>query len=185
MEMENQNDKGANNHKQKRRHNFVLEWIFPIIGALVIAILVNKFIFYKVYIPSESMEPTLNVGDQLFVSKIYNLDKIKRGDILVFRSNELDDTLIKRVIGLPGDRVCINDGVVSVNGQVLNESYIDNHSNNYGEYEVPAGKYFFLGDNRSDSFDSSRWNNPYIDESDIISKAIVKVYPFDDFGFVK
>lgn len=171
--------------KLRKSNNILRDWVAPVIIAFFIALVVRQFVLYKVYIPSESMSPTLNVGDQLFVSKVYNLNKIKRGDILVFRSEELDDTLIKRVIGLPGDRVCINNGSVSVNGEVLNESYVENASNNYGEFQVPQGKYFFLGDNRISSYDSSKWQNPYIDGKDIQAKAILKVYPFSDFGFLK
>lgn len=168
-----------------KKYNVLYDWVVPVIVAFFIALVVRQFVLYKVYIPSDSMVPTLNVGDQLFVSKIYNLDKIKRGDILVFKSQELNDTLIKRVIGLPGDRVVINNGSVSVNGKVLDESYVKNVSNNYGEFQVPQGKYFFLGDNRTVSYDSSKWKEPYIDGKDIQAKAILKVYPFNDFGFLK
>lgn len=130
------------------------------------------------------MIPTLNIGDHVFVTRVYNLNNIKRGDILVFDSEELNDKLIKRVIGLPGDKISIKDGVVSVNGTVLPDEYVKNKANNSGEYEVPDGKYFFLGDNRAVSLDSSKWVNPYIDGKDIKAKAQLRVYPFSDFGFV-
>lgn len=164
---------------------FVKEWVLPIALALVIALLIKQFLIFKVYIPSGSMVPTLNEGDQLFVSKIYNLDNIKRGDILVFYSEELEDTLIKRVIGLPGDKIEVNDGIVSVNGEEIQEDYVVNRDNFYGEFQVPDGKYFFMGDNRPISYDSRKWINPYIDGKDIQAKAQLKVYPFKDFGSVK
>ena len=161
------------------------EWAICIGIALLIAILINKFLLYKVYIPSESMVPTLNEDDQLFVTRIYNYDKIERGDILVFYSEENDDTFIKRVIGLPGDTVKIVDGVVFVNDKELKEDYVKNNdTDENSEFKVPKGKYFFLGDNRAISNDSRRWKDPFVDEDDIQAKAVLKVYPFSDFGFI-
>ncbi len=162
------------------------DWILPIIAAVAIGLLINKFLLFKVYIPSESMVPTLKIGDQLFVTKVYNTENIKTGDIVVFYSEELNDLLIKRVIGLPGDKVEIKDnGDVYVNGNKLNEAYVKNKSDKSGSYTVPEGKFFFLGDNRANSKDSRWWNNPYVDKKDIRGKARVRVYPFDRFGVIK
>ncbi len=172
--------KGKNSIK-----NFIYEWGIPIISAFIIAFLINKFVLFKVLIPSESMVPTLNVGDRLFVTRIYNLDRLERGDIIVFYSEELQEDLIKRLIGLPGDTIEIENGVVSVNGEVLQEDYIGAQDNYNGVYEVPEGKYFFLGDNRLYSKDSRYWINPYIDGEDITGKAQIKVYPLDQIGKVK
>lgn len=170
----------------KKIYSFIIEWIIPVVAALFIAILINKFIIFNVYIPSTSMAPIINVGDRLMINRVYNKDNIKRGDILVFYSEELQETLIKRVIGLPGDKIIINDGVVNVNGQNIEEDYIKN--NDYSDeeliYDVPEGKYFFLGDNRPVSKDSRRWINPYIDEDDIKGKVILRFYPINDFGSV-
>lgn len=171
--------------KIKKKSNFFIEWIAPIAIAVVIALLVKKYIVFKAYIPSPSMVPTLNVEDQLFATRVYNLGNLKRGDIVVFHSEELNDTLIKRLIGLPGDDVSIVNGKVSVNGEELDESYVKNHDEFYGEYHVPEGKYFFLGDNRPVSYDSRKWVNSFVDGKDIIAKAQIKVYPFKDFGIIK
>lgn len=170
---------------RKNRNNFIFEWVIPIILVAIIAFSINKFILIKVEIPSESMVPTLNVEDQLYATKIYNKDNIKRGDILVFYSEELGELLIKRCIGIPGDDIVIDDGKVIVNGEEIQEDYVKNQSHNYGEYHVPEGKYFFLGDNRAVSKDSSKWINPYIDGDDIKAKAQLKVYPIKDFGLIK
>ncbi len=172
--------KGKNSIK-----NFIYEWGIPIISAFIIAFLINKFVLFKVLIPSESMVPTLNVGDRLFVTRIYNLDRLERGDIIVFYSEELQEDLIKRLIGLPGDKIEIENGVVSVNGEVLQEDYIGAQDNYNGVYEVPEGKYFFLGDNRLYSKDSRYWINPYIDGEDITGKAQIKVYPLNEIGKIK
>lgn len=170
---------------KEKKGNFFSEWVIPIAIALVIALLIKQFLIFKVYIPSGSMIPTLNEGDQLFVTRVYNLDNLKRGDILVFDSDELNDVLIKRLIGLPGDKIKIVKGTVYVNGEKLEEDYVKNSDDISGEFEVPEGKYFFLGDNRAISYDARRWKNPYIDGSDIKAKAQIRVYPFSDFGFVR
>ena len=170
---------------KEKKGNFFSEWVIPIAIALVIALLIKQFLIFKVYIPSGSMIPTLNEGDQLFVTRVYNLDNLKRGDILVFDSDELNDVLIKRLIGLPGDKIKIVKGTVYVNGEKLEEDYVKNSDDISGEFEVPEGKYFFLGDNRAISYDARRWKNPYIDGGDIKAKAQIRVYPFSDFGFVR
>ena len=138
-----------------KKTNFFTEWVVPILIALVLAFLINKFLIFKVKIPSESMVPTLNVGDRLFVTRI------------------------------PGDKVVIKDGIVTVNGETLKENYIGTADNYSGEFEVPEGKYFFLGDNRYWSLDSRYWENPYIDGSKIKGKAQIKVYPWSEFGKIK
>lgn len=163
---------------------FFREWIIPIIAAMALAFLINRFLVYNVYIPSESMVPTLNVGDKLVVAKIYDTSKVKRGDIIVFYSEELSEILIKRAIGLPGDHIEIHDGVVRVNNEEIKEEYVKNPESSDGTFDVPANKFFFLGDNRARSNDARRWINPYIDASDIEGKAILKFYPFKDFGIV-
>ncbi|MCR4943073.1 MAG: signal peptidase I [Clostridium sp.] len=184
QELESSNLGNLDSKSEKKKGNFFFDWIVPIIVAVVIALFIKNFLFFKVYIPSGSMIPTLNEGDQLFVSKVYNTDKLERGDIIVFDSKELDDVLIKRLIGLPGDKIKITNGTVYVNGEKLQEDYVKNNDNFSGEFEVPEGKFFFLGDNRSNSYDSRRWQDPYIDASCIKAKAGLKVYPFSDFGFV-
>ena len=171
--------------KKDKKGSFLSEWVVPIISAIILAILINKFLVFKVLIPSESMVPTLNVDDRLFVTRVYNLEKLKRGEIIVFYSEEYQKSLIKRLIGLPGDKIKIEDGIVYVNGEKLEENYLGEKDQLSGEYEVPEGKYFFLGDNRKHSQDSRYWINPYIDEEDITGKARLKVYPLDQIGWVK
>ena len=179
------NEKDVKEVKEEKKGNFFTEWVIPIAIAMALALLIKQFLIFKVYIPSGSMIPTLNEGDQLFVTRVYNLDNLKRGDILVFDSDELDDVLIKRLIGLPGDKIKIVSGTVYVNGEELEEDYVKNSDHVSGEFEVPEGKYFFLGDNRAISYDARRWENPYIDGSDIRANAQVRGYPFSDFGFVR
>ncbi len=167
----------------------LLEWAITIVAALLISFLINKFLIFKVYIPSESMYPTLKVRDQLFVTKMYNRDSIKRGDVLVFFSDEFNELLIKRVIGLPGDEIIVKaSGEVLVNGEVLQEDYVvqkDETAIFDLEFKVPDDEYFFLGDNRANSLDSRYWNDPYIEFKNIRGEARVIIYPFNRIRFLK
>lgn len=164
---------------------FLYDWVLPVVLALIATLIINKYLLFKVYIPSESMKPTLEKGDQLFVTRVYNLEKLKRGDVVVFYSNELGDTLIKRLIALPKDEVEIKEGRVFINGEETTEDYVKNPSVYNGNFTVPEGKFFFLGDNRANSADARYWTNPYIDGSDIKGKAQVRVYPFSRMGVLK
>ena len=186
LEEINENDLDSKSKKNDGKFkNFFKEWTLPIFAAIIIAFLINKFLVYNVYIPSESMVPTLNIGDKLVVTRVYNKDKIERGDIVVFYSDELQETLIKRVIGLPGDHIEIHNGIVNINGDDIVEDYVKNNEEYNGVFDVPEGKYFFLGDNRRRSNDARRWINAYIDASDIQGEAKFKFYPLKDFGSLK
>ena len=172
-------------NKENKAINFFTEWIIPILIAVVLAFVINRYVVFKVKIPSESMVPTLNVNDRLFVTRVHNPENLERGDVVVFHSEELQQSMIKRLIGKPGDHVVINEGVVTVNGETLVENYIGQEDKFSGEYNVPEGKYFFLGDNRLWSKDSRYWDDPYIPAKDIMGKAQLKVYPFSDFGRIR
>lgn len=174
--------KESNKGTQKKFFN---EWIVPVLLAIIIAILINKFLIFKIVIPSGSMIPTINIDDRIFVTRIYNYNNLKRGDIVVFYSEEFDESMIKRLIGLPGDVIDIQNGVVSVNGEELVEDYIGEQDTYTGHFEVPEGEYFFLGDNRKFSKDSRYWQDPYISQDKIEGKAQIRVYPLSDFGKVE
>ena len=161
------------------------DWIIVIFIAITVGILIKKFIIFQVEIPSESMIHTLNVEDRLYATRIYNPEKLKRGDLIVFYFEPEDEMFIKRLIGFPNDEIVIKDGVVSVNGEILTEDYVENPDDFKGEYKVPDNKYFFLGDNRKNSLDSRYWENPYIDFKDIKGKAFFRIYPFNNIGIVE
>ncbi|MGH4118229.1 signal peptidase I [Clostridium sp.] len=163
--------------------HYIKEWILPVLAAIVLAILINKLIFFQITVPSSSMYPTIKIGDKITVTIVHNKEKLKTGDLIVFKSDELKLTLIKRLIGLPGDEVIIkNKGQVYINGSKLEEPYVVYMEDLDKKIKIPKDKYLFLGDNRADSFDARRWKNPYIDSSDIIGKAQFVVYPFKRFG---
>ncbi len=180
--------KSKNENKAKRTGftKFLFDWIVPIIGAFILARLINTFVLFKVTVPTESMVPTVEKNEQFFVTKIYNPESIKRGDIVVFKSEEFPDLLMKRVIGLPGEKVEIkNGGKVFINDKEYKEDYVKNPSDKEGSFVVPKGKYLMLGDNRARSNDARYWNNPYIDGSNVEAKAVIRVYPFSRIGSVK
>lgn len=165
---------------------FTKDWIMPIAAAIILTLIINKFIFFKIKVPTPSMFPTIKVGDNIFVTKIYNFKNIKRGDIIVFDSKELGEPLIKRVIGLPGETVDVKrDGTVWVNNTQISEPYVKNNGGKTGTYTVPEGEYFFLGDNRSDSLDGRYWKNSFISKKDILGKAQIIAYPFNRLGFLR
>lgn len=110
--LDNINSKSIQESEKKQNNviAFFKDYIIPVLAAFILALCVNKFLIYNVSVPSSSMHPTIEIGDKLTITRIYNTDKIQRGDIIVFYSSELSDTLIKRVIGLPGDHIEINGG---------------------------------------------------------------------------
>ena len=173
------------NVKENKFIKFFKDWIMPIISAAIIYLLLNKFVFFNVQVPTGSMIPTINIDNRAVVTRIHNFDNLKRGDVIVFYSDELRERLVKRLIGLPGDKIDIKNGVVFVNGEQLKEDYVKNKDDYNGSYEVPKGKYFFLGDNRPISKDARYWINPYIDSSAIEGKAQFIFYPFNEFRIIK
>ena len=170
----------------KKLKSFLWGWIVPVLVAFILAMLIKQFIFFNINVPTASMYPTIKPEDRIAVTRIYNKSKLKRGDIVVFHSKELNEDLVKRLIGLPGETVEVSeDGKVTVNGTLLKQQYVVYNGGKGGSYKVPQDSYFFLGDNRGDSKDSRYWNNPYIDKKDIMGIARIVLYPFNRFGTLK
>jgi signal peptidase I len=159
--------------------------------ALALAILIRVFVAEPRYIPSNSMEPTLLVGDRLVVEKVsYRLYPPQTGDIVVFEPPVQfqeqfgflpDKAFIKRVIGTSGDRIQVQDGAVYLNGQPLQEAYIaEPPAYTMPEVQVPAGEVFVMGDNRNNSNDSHVWG--FLPQENIIGRAILRFFPFNRLG---
>ncbi len=159
----------------------VMEWIKVFVVALVIALFISKVLIVNATIPSASMSTTIEVGDRLFANRLaYLRSEPERGDIIVFVSEEDGGKLyVKRLIGLAGESIRINHGQVYINDVLLEEDYLNpvEDLKDYGEFLVPEGHYFFLGDNRNNSSDARKWDNPYIAESDLVGKAVLKYFP--------
>lgn len=167
--------------------NFFKEWVFPMVGVFILALLIQRFVFFHVTVPTGSMIPTINEGDRFLVLREYFPERLETGDVVVFKiwPEGVETLYVKRLIGRPGDTVTIKDGVVSVNGEELVEDYVKRPDTFNGEYQVPEGKYFFMGDNRQDSKDSRYPDVGFIDESAILARAGLRFWPLNNMGLVK
>ena len=168
-------------------------WVIPIVVEIAIVMLLVKYVFFFVRVPTGSMIPTIEPGSILVTLRTHDPAKsIKRGDIVVFYSDELKTNLCKRVIGMPGDKVSIQgDGSIKINNWILHEPYVKNQFDyqqyyvNHTEFEVPEGHYVFMGDNRDNSDDARFWSQPYISADNIIGEAKFTLFPFNKFGMLK
>ncbi len=189
----------------------VLEWVGAIGGAFLLALVIQTFLFQPFRIPSGSMFPTLEVGDRIVVNKLsYRFGDIDRGDVVVFTSPECEDPdkpvwatcgsvggyadLVKRVVGLPGDELAIENDRVYVDGEALDEPYVAEGAVTVAQppfgcgfegtradpYVVPDGMVFVMGDNREESMDS-RCFGP-IPESSVVGRAFVIIWPPNRLG---
>lgn len=150
-------------------------------------------------IPSESMEPTIQVGDRLFGWKTaYRGDRQpERYDVVIFKNlySGMDDYLIKRVIGMPGDVLEFKNNQVYANGELLDDSFTKGITTQgalpVDTLVVPEGCYFVMGDNREHSLDARFWktrsgkNVPFITEHEIVAKAVFRYFPFTEMGQFK
>lgn len=144
--------------------------IFLIIA--IIAVIAARYIVYTVRIDSNSMYPSLRSGDlKLAYNKLNG--NYQRGDVLIFYAKEYGKDFVKRLIGLPGDKIDIQNGKVFVNGNLLNEPYVVNNSVYCGNFRVPEESYFFLGDNREVSTDSRSFETPHIAVKNIKGKVVM------------
>ena len=197
--------------KKKTILGEILDWIYCIVLAVVITLLVKNLFFSTTIVRQESMVPTLQDGNILFINRLSQVvgDPLKTGDIVVLEApidmpeeteyaTYLADTwkdrliklvkktlYIKRVIGVPGDRLVIDGREVSINGEILDEPYINperfhNYINNNIDIEIPDGYVFCMGDNRDKSKDSRSFG--LVPISKIEGKATFRLYPFDKFG---
>lgn len=161
--------------------------------ALCLALLLRTFIAEPRYIPSDSMLPTLEMGDRLVVDKIsYRFQSPATGDIVVFEPPEQlqvlgyakDQAFIKRIIGEPAQIVSIANRQVYLNSQALQEDYIaEPPAYKWGPEQVPNAEFFVMGDNRNDSNDSHVWG--FLPKENIIGRARFRFWPLKRIGFVR
>jgi signal peptidase I len=163
---------------------FFRDLVITLIMAVVIFFAL-QFTVGNFVVIGASMQPSFHEGERVVASKLaYKLHEPERGDVIVFLPpRNMDEDLIKRIIGLPGDIVVVRDGVVYVNNLPLDEPYIKNPPNyTYSVEIVPENEYWVLGDNRNNSNDShTGWTVP---REDIIGKAWLIIWPPDDWGVV-
>lgn len=160
----------------KKAGQFLLETLQTVLLALVLYLLIDSVVA-RVRVENISMKPTLQPGEFILVNKLaYRLGDLGHGDIIVFHypQNPAED-YIKRIIGLSGDLIRVENGSVYVNGQALEESYIAAPPGYSGEWKVPENSVFVLGDNRNQSSDSHSWG--FVPVENIIGRALVIYWP--------
>lgn len=162
--------------------------VVEILQTLLLAVLLYfaiDAVFARVRVVNISMQPTFVEGDVLLVNKLaYKLGKLHTGDVVIFHNpNDLEEDYIKRLIGKPGDVVRVEGGIVFVNDIPLEEDYIADSPYYSGEWTVPQGSIFVLGDNRNQSSDSHSWG--YVPLEDLVGKALVVYWPLDAVKVIK
>nr|WP_330396813.1 signal peptidase I [Anaeromicrobium sediminis] len=169
----------------------IYEWLKTIVIAVVIAMVITAFV-RPTLVKGYSMYPTLSPYNYLIINKVpYMIHDPEKGDIVVFKSHLKTDTggekdLIKRVIAVEGDQITITDGKVSVNGEMLDEKYINGEYTS-GEIDavIPEDTLFVMGDNRENSLDSRDERVGFVPTDTVRGKVLVRLYPFNKIGKVK
>jgi len=188
----------APTERPARTSRWLREGLIVVVVAVLVAVLLRTFVVQTFYIPSGSMEPTLQIGDRILVNKLsYDLHSVHRGDIVVFGRPPAEDCggpevndLVKRVIGLPGEVLSLSGGYVYVDGKRLHETWLPGSEQGITTagpggsrydlvhaYRIPANDYFVMGDNRTDSCDSRYWGP--ISKSLIVGKVSLRVWPLN------
>ena len=176
----------------------IMEWVIAIAVALALVFLIGKFVGQPYTIKGDSMDPTLKDGERVVVNIMgYKIGDVKKGNVIVFHANKKDD-YVKRVIGVPGDKVQYKKDQLYINGKKQDEPYLNyNEKRKQAEYitgsfktknlpnanpqsnVIPKGKYLVLGDNREVSKDSRSFG--LIDKDQIVGKVSLRYWPFSEF----
>lgn len=194
--MQKQDEQTTDTNQEEAAKTFsmwkeVLSWVLTVAAAVVLALFLNNFILINARIPSGSMENTIMEGDRLIGNRLaYLKGSPERGDIVIFKFPD-DETqnYVKRVIGLPGETVRIEDGKIYIDDSTepLEEDYLkEEWTVETGPYtfEVPEDSYLVLGDNRNNSFDARYWTNTYVEKDKILGKAVFRYFPFNTMGIL-
>jgi signal peptidase I len=170
--------------KQSGFLRFIIDVLETLILSVVLFAAINA-VSARIRVDGASMEPTLHSGEFVIVNKLaYKLGDPSTGDVIVFRfPRDPDQEYIKRVIGLPGDRIQIRDGRVYVNDVLLDETYIAASPAYENTWDVPVDSLFVLGDNRNNSSDSHNWGP--VPMNYVIGKAIFVYWPPTEWGVVE
>jgi signal peptidase I len=163
----------------------ILEIVEIVVIALILSWVLRSFVVEARVIPTGSMLPTIQLQDRVVVDKLFfKWSSLKRGDIVVFHPPAkafATEDFIKRVIGLPGDKLEVKNQKVYINDQPLVEPYIaEAPKYNYGPQIIPTGAYFVMGDNRNNSADSHEWG--FLPAENITGRALFRYWPFNSFG---
>ncbi|TCK98302.1 signal peptidase I [Natranaerovirga hydrolytica] len=166
-------------------------WVLDILVILIVVYLITTFVGQRTSVIGDSMRPTLQNGNQVIIDKIsYRITDPQRFDIIVFpyRMNP-NQLYIKRIIGMPGDTIYIEDGLIYINDEPLEEDFGLEEIINPGVASEPITigqeEYFVIGDNRNNSSDSRFMDVGHISKEDIIGRAWLTIWPLEDFGFLR
>ena len=172
------------NGEGEKKKSIIREYAEAIIIAILLALIIRTFVIQAFKIPSGSMIPTLLIGDHILVNKfIYWFEDPERGDIAVFKyPQDPKRDFIKRVVGLPGEKLEIRNKVVYINGEPLDEAYtiftdnlkqsrVMSQRDTFGPVVIPENSYFMMGDNRDNSADSRFWG--FLDKNMFKGKAFI------------
>lgn len=163
-----------------------LGWVKTILLALIFAWAFTNFVIVNASVPTGSMENTIQIGDRIVAFRLsYTFSEPSRYDIIVFRGPEQDSPLyVKRIIGMPGDTIVIEDGRVFINGydEPLRDDFVQGgFFGNFGPFPaagtIPDDHFFVLGDNRNNSIDSRHWANPFVSREQIQGRVIFRYFP--------
>ena len=170
----------------------LLEWIVYFAIIVGLTYLIITYVGQRTMVSGDSMETTLSNGDNLIVDKIsYRFRDPERFDIIVFPYKYEDNTYyIKRIIGMPGETIQIIDGYVYINGEYLESDIYGNEVMEYASLasspiELGEDEYFVLGDNRNHSSDSRDPSVGVLTRDDLIGRAWLRIYPFDEMGVIR
>ena len=175
----------AGNTAAARPLPVVAVWVRDLLVSLAISAFIIIFLYQPVKVEGTSMMPGLEDQERIFVNKfVYRWEPIQRGDIVVFRyPRDISKSYIKRVIGVAGDHIRIENGQVYVNDEVLDEDYVPNEyadARSYPEMTVPSDSYFVLGDHRTMSNDSRDFGS--VHQRYIYGKAVFGYWPMEKLG---
>ena len=180
----------VNNSKKGNPFLRFIKEIYPYVIIVVVVLFVKTYVIAPIQVNGISMDSTLKDGDIMLLNKLqYKRYGVKRGDIVVIKNR--GSHIIKRIIGLPGDNIKVEDNILYINGKEYKEDYLDKGTvtNDFSLEElfdtdkVPEGTYFVMGDNRDDSLDSRILG--FIDEDDIEGIASITIFPFNRLGSKK
>lgn len=154
-----------------------LKSLIPYVVIVLVVVLIRSFLFTPIKVIGPSMNPTLASGDIMILNKVAKIDRF---DIVVISSDKSPEVLIKRVIGLPGETIEINNGIIYINGKEIKDKYGQGVTTTFPETKIPKGEYFVLGDNRPISADSRVFGT--FEEADIKGTTRLTIFPFKHFG---
>jgi signal peptidase I len=172
---------------RKSNRDEILSWVKMIVSAFLIAMVLRTFVFQMALVNQISMNPTLYEGQMLVISKInYFIGDPQRGDIIVLKDEAENKLLIKRVIGLPGEEIQVQNGKVYIDTKELQPDYTSFPTYAYTQdtWTLPQGEYFVMGDNREHSRDSRSEDVGLVARTNIIGKAVFRIWPLNKLGLL-